>query len=47
MPPIKDLTGKTFGKLTAIKRMGSNSHRQSMWLCRCECGNETVVVEGD
>lgn len=47
MPPIKDLAGRTFGKLTAIKRMGSNSHRQSMWLCRCECGNETVVVEGD
>ena len=39
---LQDLTGKTFGKLTVICREGSlNNH--PAWLCRCDCGNETVV----
>ena len=36
-----DKTGKRFGKLTAIKYLG-----KSMWLCRCDCGNEKVVFGG-
>lgn len=41
-PPLKDLIGKRFGKLTVVayeeKRAGM--HR---WRCRCDCGKETVV----
>lgn len=34
----EDITGQTFGKLTAISFVGKNcSH--SVWKCRCECGN--------
>lgn len=33
-----DLTNKKFGKLIAIKYMGS-----SKWLCKCECGNEKII----
>lgn len=38
-----DLTGQRFGRLTAIKRVGSNSQGNSMWFCLCDCGNEVVV----
>jgi hypothetical protein len=32
-----DLTNKTFGNLTAIKRIGE------YWLCKCTCGNKCQV----
>jgi hypothetical protein len=38
-----DLTGKTFGRLTVIERHGPKG-RRAYWRCKCECGNETVVV---
>lgn len=50
-----DLTGKKFGSLTAIKKVDKNifiSKRSdfkgqplhgSVWLCKCDCGLETVV----
>ena len=40
---FEDLTGKQFGRLTVIKRNGSNKHKQALWLCKCECGNEISV----
>ena len=43
---IRDITGQKFGKLTAIKHLGTNEYRQSMWLCKCDCGNETIVTLG-
>jgi len=39
-----DLTGKKCGRLTVIQREGSNKHKQAIWRCLCECGNETIVV---
>lgn len=44
MTKLIDEMGKTFGRLTVLKRAGSNGRRYATWLCRCECGNETVVV---
>ena len=38
-----DLCGQRFGRLTAIKTVGSNKQGNSMWLCKCECGNEVIV----
>lgn len=35
-----DLTGKKFGKLTAIKRVRGYG---VLWLCKCDCGNEAVA----
>lgn len=40
---MKDLTGKRFGKLVVIKRAGSDKHKNATWLCKCDCGNETIV----
>ena len=36
-----DITGKKFGKLTAIKSIGKDSDNQFVWECKCECGNTT------
>lgn len=42
-----DLAGRVFGKLTVLHRVGVNKHRQSLWLCRCECGRETSVIRNN
>lgn len=45
IPP--DLTGLQFGRLTVVGRMGSNAHRESVWRCKCVCGNESVVTRSN
>jgi hypothetical protein len=42
--PIRDITGQKFGRLTAIKRLGSSKRGQSIWLCRCDCGKIKEIV---
>ena len=42
---IKDLTGKKVGFLTVIKDVGSrdyNGCKKRQWLCKCDCGNESI-----
>ncbi len=41
-PPVEDLTGCIFGRLTVLKQ-AEWKNGTSYWRCRCECGNETVV----
>lgn len=36
-----DLTNQRFGKLVAI--VIAKKTRQNYWLCRCDCGNNTVI----
>lgn len=43
-PTRKDLTGQTFGYLTAIEPVGKNDRRNIIWRCKCKCGNEVDVV---
>ncbi len=38
----ENLAGKKFSRLTAIKRIVKN-HKAIGWLCKCECGNESIV----
>lgn len=38
-----NLTGQKFGRLTVLAP-AENIGTQTAWLCRCECGNETVAV---
>jgi len=40
--PRKNLSGKTFGRLTALSPDRRNRHG-FLWRCECECGNSTVV----
>lgn len=43
MGQLKDLTGQKFGKLTVLRRTEDKQCGRPMWLCQCECGNQTVV----
>lgn len=43
MGKLKDLTGQKFGKLTVIRRVEDKRPGRPMWLCQCDCGNQTVV----
>jgi hypothetical protein len=45
--PFQDLTGKRFGRLTAIVRCYQLPSPPTRWLCRCTCGNWTVVRQGE
>ena len=44
----KDLTGQRFGKLTVIREANKiiryNGSKRRRWLCRCDCGNEVLVI---
>lgn len=42
MSKVIDLTGKKFGRLTAIKYVGTRENYWA-WECICECGNKVIV----
>lgn len=45
----RDITGQKFGKLTAIKLDHIKSYSTSTkryWLCKCKCGNYSIVEQG-
>lgn len=42
---MKDLTGQRFGRLVVIK-IAEPIHRtfkRKYWLCKCDCGNESMI----
>ncbi|MBP5172824.1 MAG: hypothetical protein J6W74_00235 [Bacteroidales bacterium] len=41
-PRYRDITGDTFGHLTAIRYDHKGKHR-TYWLCRCDCGKECFI----
>lgn len=43
MSKRRDLTGRKFNRLTVIKFHHRNKRRKQFWLCRCDCGQHTVV----
>lgn len=43
MGKIKDLTGKKFERLTAIKIDHFGIKNRAYWLCECDCGNKKVI----
>lgn len=46
MPPFRDLTGQRFNRLVVIERCGKKCGLTA-WLCRCDCGRQTVVIGSD
>ena len=38
-----DLTGKKFGRLTAVKKVGRNKQGNAIWECACDCGGTCTV----
>ena len=45
MRPNEDITGRRFGRLTAIASAGMSSCWVEMWKCRCDCGREVVIYK--
>jgi hypothetical protein len=39
-----DLSGQTFGRLTAVDPAGTSAAGAMRWNCRCECGQQKVVA---
>lgn len=44
---IKNIRGQRFGRLVAIEHVGFASNRVTLWRCKCDCGNETIVRQGN
>ena len=52
MKQAEDLTGRRFGRWTVIRRegtyywpsKGAREFSSPYWLCRCDCGNEGLVI---
>lgn len=38
-----DMTGKKYGRLTVLKLDHKDKRNECFWLCRCDCGNTTIV----
>jgi hypothetical protein len=43
----KNLTGRRFGHLQVLHRVGSDRHGASRWLVVCSCGAKKTVTAGD
>lgn len=44
MPEKVDMTGRPIGRLLVIEECGREKHWKVLWRCRCECGNEVIVL---
>lgn len=40
---IIDVTGQKFGRLTALYRAKTEPGKKIKWVCKCDCGNVTIV----
>lgn len=43
---LDDLVGKKFNRLTVLSLYEITDQRRAMWLCKCDCG-EATIVRGD
>ena len=39
-----DLTGKRFGRYLVIEEAGRDKFGHALWRCKCDCGNEVIVL---
>lgn len=47
MSRLVDISGQKYGRLTAMKRAENKKGSKAKWLCRCDCGNETIADSGN
>lgn len=40
---VRSMVGLRFGLVTVLRQSGHSRSREAKWLCRCDCGVETVV----
>jgi hypothetical protein len=41
---LEDLTGRRFGRLTAVEKDGQDKDGNTIWKCACDCGNDISVI---
>lgn len=39
-----DLSGRVFGRLTAVEKVGTDAVGHAIWKCHCDCGNAVNVL---
>ena len=39
-----NLDGRRFGRLTVLKYVSSNKRGRALWLCKCSCGSQKVIL---
>lgn len=44
---FNDISGQKFGRLTVRCFYSKNKYSHNLWLCDCECGNQTIVSTRD
>lgn len=44
MARFKDRTNDRYGRLTVTAHAGKDHRNKHLWLCKCECGKEKIVV---
>lgn len=44
MSAPNDFTGQRFGRFTVLERVENDKRGNTMWKCRCDCGNIVTVV---
>lgn len=44
MSKVIDLTGQRFGELQVIERAGSNKNGKALWLCKCDCSKDKIII---
>lgn len=47
MAKLKDLSGQRFGRLLVLRRADSSASGATRWLCKCDCGKETIVLSNN
>jgi ribosomal protein L13 len=43
MSNIIDIRGQRYGRLTVVACAGRTKRGNTIWTCRCDCGNEKIV----
>lgn len=46
MKIVDDLTGIRFGRLVVARRVPNVTKGNTIWLCKCDCGAESIVQSG-
>jgi hypothetical protein len=43
---LNERIGKRFGKLVVVERIGTDKHNNTLWKCKCDCGNTPTISMG-
>ena len=46
MSAFIDIKGQKFERLTVVRHVGFDKHRNAIWLCRCDCGEQKALRSG-